>query len=221
LIAALVCPADGRTAPDATLTAVERQTRAPDELLAAPDAGALGGLARDAIAHGADWLWLLDCTALPEPHALQSLLAPLEDLGDMPAPALLASKLVGADGSPDPHSLPLPASSDLDLVVAACERRLLALRVAQPGSLLVHRRAIERWGTPPAGEAALWTARLLTEQPGLLVPGSVAVRQPGGDGARAEISGLWKLLAGDALERNEKPWLAFRLLERTLEALRG
>jgi hypothetical protein len=214
LIAALVCPADGR-APDATLAAVERQTQAPDEVLVAPEPAALPGLARDA-----DWLWLLDCTALPEPEALRSLLAPLDDLGDLPLPALLASKLVGTDGSHDPHSLPLPASSDPDLVVAACERHLLALRVAQPGSLLVHRDAIERYGPPPARDVAVWTARILREQPGLLVPGSVAVRAPGGDGARAEISALWKLLAGDALERREKPWLAFRLLERTLETLR-
>jgi hypothetical protein len=220
LIAALVYPAGAHTATDATLAAVERQTRAPDELLVGPDPAALPGLARDAIARGSDWLWLLDCTALPEPDGLLSLLAPLDDLGDLPEPALLASKLVGTDGAPDSHSLPLPASSDPDLVVAACERRLLALRVAQPGSLLVHRRAIEGWGVPPAGGAALWTARLLTDQPGLLVPASVAVREPNADGARAEISGLWRLLAGNALERGEKPWLAFRLLERTLEALR-
>src|SRR5439155_803778 len=79
-------------------------------------------------------------------------------------------------GAPDPGSLPVPAVA-ADLAVAAVRLRLLAIRAARPGSLLVHRGAIERWGPPPGGgDDLVWTARLLRGRWGVLVPGSVAVR---------------------------------------------
>jgi hypothetical protein len=173
-----------------------------------------------------EWLWLLDDSVSPQPRALESLLDALQRVDRLPAPVLLASKVVTPDGSLDPASLPIPQVLDSDLAVTAFELRLLSLRVARRGSLLVHRRGLERWGLPDERPGDIeWTARLLKHEPGLLVPDSVAVRRPAAGGtnrqrARAEAAGLLRLVLGDALEPREKPWFAYRLAERAAAALR-
>jgi hypothetical protein len=184
--------------------AIGRQTRPPDELVTAADLG-----------RQVDWLWLVDGSTAPEPTALERLLEALELLGSLTPPVLLASKVVTPDGSPDPGSLPIPQILDSDLAVAACERHLLSIRVARRGSLLVHRR-----GLPHAGpERALeWTARLLRDAPGFLVPQSVAVRSPV---RRSDVGALLRLVLSDALAPREKPWFAGRLAETALAALTG
>ncbi len=185
----------------ATVEALERQTRTPDEL-------AVAGRGLPA----AEWFWLLDGMAVPEPTALGRLLEALDRLGPLPSPVLLASKVVTPDGSPEHGSVPVPRVKDPDLTAAAFEQRLLPIRVARRGSLLVHRRGVEERGLPR--DDLRWSARLLKRELGLLVPWSVAVRPP--RPPRRELLGWLALLLSDALETGEKPWFAFRLAEDAL-----
>ena len=53
-------------------------------------------------AAGAEWLWLRDGSAVPAADALERLLDALEHLDGLPAPVLLASRVVGPDGAPVP-----------------------------------------------------------------------------------------------------------------------
>ena len=152
------------------------------ELLELPEnGGSAGGFhagMRQAHAAGFEWLWLMDDDTIPSPTALQELLAAAASLPDGP-PALLASRIVWTDGRLHPMNLPGFERGRPDVVVAAAQRRLLALRTATFPSLLVHRTAVDRHGLPLAGYF-LWsddieyTARILRTDPGYLVPASVA-----------------------------------------------
>jgi hypothetical protein len=171
-------------------------------------------------AGGAEWLWLLDASVEPGPDALERLADVAEDHGPLPAPVLLASRVVAPGGETDLASLPVAEVLDPDLGAEACARRLLAVRVVRPGSLLVRRDVA---GSPPLGGRGFltWSARVLRSGPGLLVPTSVAVRVPGSPQderrrARADLLGLAGLVTGDALAAGEKPWFAFHLAERAL-----
>ena len=58
----------------------------------------------------------------------------------------------------------MPHVFDPDLVVAVFAGRLLPVRLARRGSLLVNRRGFERCGLPRTvffGDDLVWTARLL------------------------------------------------------------
>ena len=173
-----------------------------------------------------DWVWLVDDSVLPTPDALERLLAAVEPLGTpdgLIGPILLASKVVTETGALDPGSLPVAEVGRFDLVVAAYERRLVALRLARRGSLLIHRRAFA--GASAAAPSVLdpdltWTARLLRRELGLLVPGSVVVRIDGAGRAWTPAASF-RLLTGDALAPREKPRFAFRLAEEGVAAARA
>ena len=154
----------------------------------------------------ADWIWVVDDSLAPAPDALECLLAAAADLGPLPSPVLLSSKVVMPDGAPDPASALVPRFMDPDLAIAAAERGLVSLRVVRPGSLLVRRHA-----GAPADDGLAWSARLLKDEPGYLVPASVGVRRTPRRGR--DLRERLALLRGDALERAEKPWFAFRLIE--------
>lgn len=233
----------------AVLEAIEAQTRKPDELIIALPASDATPQSRDpavlpdgarpatgaaealhmALDGEASWLWLLDGSALPAPAALACLLGYV-DLPGMPPPVLLASKVMRQDGSLDPTALPVAQARDPDFAVAAFERRVLSLRMARRGSLLVARSAFEavasRWPhLTPFAEDLEWTARALKHRPGLLVPASIVVRRPpvnrnGLLPDRAEIASRLRLLLGGAIELGDKPWFAFRFLEEALAGLR-
>ncbi len=185
--------------------------------------------------HGAlradtEWLWLLDGSVVPEPEALEHLIGAVGALDALPAPVLLASKVLTPDGSLDPRSLPVPQVFDPDLVVAVFDRRLVPVRLARRGSLLVNRRGFEAFRLPRTGSVffgddLVWTARLLRSEPGLLVPRSVAVRRPASGRAaardrRASVTDGLRLLLSDGLTLGEKPWFAGRLAEELAAALR-
>jgi hypothetical protein len=203
----VVSPAHGNQAVAATLQALERQTRAPDQVVTAATAN---GETR--------WLWLLDGSAVPEPGALESLLEVAERPDPLPSPVLLASKVVMPDGSPDPGSLPVARFLDPDLAVAAVERRVLSIRIARRGSLLVDSRVLE--GVDSFDLDLEWTSRVLKGRPGVLVPASVAVRRSRVEPRRPELRGLLELVVGAGLETREKPWYGFRLAEEMLAARR-
>jgi GT2 family glycosyltransferase len=172
-----------------------------------------------ALESDATWFWLLDDSVEPQPEALERLLELLDRWDGLPSPALLASKVVGPDGSPDPAAFPVPrVVDDQDLVVAAFERNVFPIRIARAGSLLVSRRAVTAFGLPAPGRDLDWTARVLKDGLGLLVPDSVVTRPPADAGL--ELGGRLRLLLGSSLRPGEKPLFAFRLAEALLDRLR-
>lgn len=229
-VRALVLPAEHRVVPPETLERVEGQTRRPDEVVAVRHVAALLDAVSSTLEDGMDWLWFLDGSALPEPDALEHLVGAIGRLELLPEPAVLTSRILLPGGSLDPDSLPVPHIFNPDLIFAAFDQRLLPVRVVRRGSMLVHRRGIERCGLPNLGfvffgDDLVWNARLLRPQPGLLVPGSVVVRTPASPRIaarrrRASILSGGRLLLSDGLLGGEKPWFAGRLAEETVGVLR-
>lgn len=190
--------------------ALAGQTRPVDERLAAGTGPhALRDGLRRALGGGAEWFWLLGRAAAPTPTALECLLAPLASPTTLPAPAILAGRLVDADGAPAEPVTTWPRLTDKEVAVAAAEHGLVSIRAARQGSLLVHRRAVEEHGLPRVryegwGDDIEWTARLLEREAGYLVPGSIAVRRsPGVAGIRP---GGWRRSANAAEMLIRGPW---------------
>lgn len=223
-------PAEDGEGVEPTLEALERQTHSPDEVVVVRHAAGFEDAIRGALRGGTEWIWLLDGSVAPAPEALERLLDAPGAVDALPAPVLLASKVLSPDGSLDPGSVPVPYVSDPDLVVAVFDRRLLPIRLARRGSLLVNRSGFERDGLPRTGSVffgddLVWTARLLKPEPGLLVPASIAVRRPASHRAaerrrRASVGAGLRLLLSDGLGAVEKPWFAGRLAEELIAVLR-
>ncbi len=203
------------------------QTRAPDAVVAIPmDRTALSqAVAAAAGAGDATWLWLLDAGVDPAPDALQELLEPLGELAALGDPPLLAGKVTGGDGHLDRSLPPWPRLLAREVAITGAEHRLAALRAARYGSLLVDRRAVQRHGPPRvdfagAGDDLEWTGRILRDDPGFLVPRSVAVRRcdPATDAA-AFTRNRVRILRGEGWQGQEKAWFAFLLAQDTAGAL--
>ncbi|MGI8557949.1 MAG: glycosyltransferase family 2 protein [Solirubrobacteraceae bacterium] len=182
---------------------------------------------------GADWIWLMDDDTMPTPTALQELLAVSDD-GDACCPALLASKVVWTDGRLHPMNYPGFERRRTDLVIAASERALMPLRTATFVSLLVHRRTVDKHGLP-LKRYFLWsddieyTARILREDTGYLVPASVTVhktKQPytaittSSDRFYFHVRNTLYMLRGTAWAPREKPSLLFSLAVTVVAYLR-
>lgn len=205
--------------PDAsTLTAVEGQSRPADRVISHE------GTWHDAVlaagTQAADWLWLVEGGVVPEPSALAELLAPLAADGDLPAPALLSSKVLGPSGDMDEALAPWPPLLDRDVAIAAARHRLASLRMARWGSLLVRADAAEAHGPPRSAfsggaDDLEWTVRILRDAPGYLVPKSVARtprRSPGLIGRPREVRDRLRMLRGPGWVAQEPVWFAFMLM---------
>lgn len=204
-----------RTQRDADLTrgALAEQTRRPEHAVLVSTRSA--AVPTD----GVGWIWLLDEGVLPHPGALEAFLEALERSHGLAAPALLAGQVVAPDGSLHAGSQPYPMVRDPDLVAEAFERRMAPVRLAPGGSLLVDARAFGAVAGS-GGDPLLWSARLLVDRLGLLVPASVAVRRSARGGVQ-ERGGAWfGLLAGDALEPRDRAYLALRFAESASAGLR-
>lgn len=170
----------------------------------------------EAVGSGAEWIWLLDAGAEPRPSALAEMLAALEARADLPAPALVAGKLVGPDGRIVPSRAPWPPLLDREVVIAAARHHLVSLRMARWGSMLVHRDVVARHGAPRADFAGAddleWTARILKDDYGYLAPRSVAdiVDAPGPGGAE-DVRDRARMVRGTAWVAQEPVWFAFML----------
>jgi len=135
---------------------------------------------RDAHARGFDWLWVMDDDTVPTPRALERLLAAGATRPGGRPPAILASRVVWTDDRLHPKNLPFPRTDagHREALVDAAGRGLLLIRAATFVSILVHRRAIDAHGLPHAhyfiwGDDGEFTARVLRDEPGYLVPDSV------------------------------------------------
>ena len=176
------------------------------------------------------WTWLRDGTAEPAPDALDRLLEALGRLDGLPAPVLLASKVVDEAGALVPALAPWYLRDDAARAMDAAGRGLLPVRAARTSSVLVRTdalaRAGRRRGVPPGAAALEWTARVLRGAPGYLVPASVAVARtaPGGSadalgaGPRADLLAAGALIASPAFAPREKARIALEVSSRALGA---
>ena len=156
------------------------------EVVALPEnEGSSGGFhegMKAAIERGVDWLWVMDDDTIPAQDALEKLLDAPSQLNGMPQPSLLASKVLWTDGQLHPMNWPAPYLGDLDLFLDGVERGLLPIRANTFPSLLVKREAVERHGPPRKGfwiwaDDIDFTQRILRDEPGYLVPQSVALHK--------------------------------------------
>jgi GT2 family glycosyltransferase len=195
------------------------------ELLALPvNEGSSGGFhegMKAAVQEGYDWLWVMDDDTIPAGDALEKLLDAPQHLNGMPKPSLLASKVLWTDGKLHPMNWPAPHMGDLDLFLDGVERTIIPIRSNTFPSLLVRRESVERHGPPRKGfwiwaDDIDFTQRILRDEPGYLVPQSIAVHKtatahkPWEGGQRfyyAVRNGVF-ILRGDTLRWKEKiGWL--------------
>ncbi|KAB2347859.1 glycosyltransferase [Actinomadura rudentiformis] len=216
-VAAVVVTYNRRELLDEALAALRDQTRVPDrfivvdnassdgtaalirdrfpdvELLELPrNVGGAGGFAAGiarALDAGMDLLWLLDDDTVPEPGALQALLAAREaGAGEDGPPTLVASRVVWTDGRAHPMNTPRPkpraTAAEWEIARAA---GCVPIRSASFVSVLVDAAVVRRRGLPVA-DYFLWnddfefTTRLLRGRRGLLCDDSVVVHKTKGFG---------------------------------------
>jgi hypothetical protein len=153
-------------------------------------------------AAGADWVWIVGPGSTPAPDGLETLVAALERLDGLPRPVLLA----GTTG--EALDAPWPRFGDKGLEVAAVERGLVAVRATTCASVLVDAAALGQEPLPAGWAAEIaFTARLLRDRPGYLVPESRATRSLPAPSARDRLrvlaTGRWRFAEG--------AWAAVRL----------
>jgi hypothetical protein len=171
-----------------------------------------------ALATDAEWIWVLDGTAVPRPGALDALLAGVGRVDGLPQPALLTGVVVTAQGRVDPNRPPWYRRFQIDVALASAESSLLPVR-GSTAPVLVRREAaaadLPRRGAPVAPGAVLeWSARLLRSRTGYMVPDS----ESDGHGTRRdpmlEPATAARLLGGRALVRLDRVGLVLELCER-------
>lgn len=164
----------------------------------------------------AEWLWLLDGTAIPRPGALAALLGALERLTPIVVPAVLASRVVTPEGALAPTHVPLAPQGEQALSIRTVAERVLHVRAVAGGSLLV-RAALAPDRTPARPAATMaWSAAVLRDVPGFLVPDSVADAWAGRYRRRRERLLVAGALIGrpGGLRTRERLRVAARTLER-------
>jgi GT2 family glycosyltransferase len=151
------------------------------ELLALPaNVGGAGGFCRGierAHAQGYDWLWLMDDDTIANGHSLANLLAGAARAPGG-APLLVSSQVRWKDERLHPMNFPVPRWRSGRDLADGVSGGLLALRYTTFVSVAVHRRAIDRFGLPLEhyfiwGDDVEFTARILRDEPGYLVPESI------------------------------------------------
>lgn len=176
-ICAVVVTHDRRDLLRECVTALEGQTRAPQEILVVDNASSDGTAAMlaadfpDVVVHrleenggssggfhegirfahgrGFDWLWLMDDDTLPTPSALERLLEGRDTASSVAEPAtVLASRVLWTDGRLHPMNTTAPALQRMDDLVEGTAHGLLLIRSASYVSLLLHSGAVERHGLP-------------------------------------------------------------------------
>jgi hypothetical protein len=205
------------------------QTVVPGELIEVAEPLRAAALGRDA-----EWLWLLDGTALPRPDTLASLLEAAAVVDGVPAPAILASAVVGPDGAAVPGHAAWHRRGGTDVAMRAARSGLLPIRAARGGSLLVRAQAARAagppWrGTTGPGAALEWTARILRDGHGYLVTASRADAAMPAPWAHAALGRTPSedarltaaMLLGGACAPKERLWIAGEAVGRAANGLRS
>ena len=216
-VAAVVVAHDRRKLLAEALTALGAQSRPPDVLIVVDNAssdgtpdmvrdrfpyvdlvalpyntGGAGGFAAgiaEAMRRDVGAVWLLDDDAVPEPQALEALLAARAGYPAPHRPTLVASRVLWTDGRPHPMNTPRrkPAASAAELAAAEAVG-CVPVRSASFVSVLLDAAVIRERGLPVA-DYFLWnddfeyTTRLLRGRRGLLCPASVVVHKTRAFGA--------------------------------------
>lgn len=194
------------------------QEGAPPVVLG-PPAPFLGAALRALDGVRSPWVWLVHAGTVPRPGALAALLRATDV---SPRALLLAGLVLDTDGGLHPDALPRHEIFEKQLTLDAAQGGIVHLRTIAHGSLLVAVEARERFaasGRPSSadGDVLRWSTRVLRspEDPGYLVPDSVAVRAaaPLGPAARrARWVGRARLLAmRGGWTATERLWEAFVL----------
>lgn len=188
---------------------------------------------RRAHADGFDWIWLMDDDTIPTPTCLQALLEAAEAVADQ-TPALLSSKCIWSDGQLHPMNYQGFERTRTAAVIEASILGLMPLRTATFVSLLVSRRAVDQYGLPLRryflwGDDIEYTARILRQDTGYLVPASLALHKTQrpytaisatGDRFYFHVRNSLYMLRGTAWAPREKPSLVFSLVMSTFAYLR-
>ena len=127
---------------------------------------------------GHEWLWLMDDDCLVEPTSLSSLLDAYKTFSVEQAPVLLCSRVQWTDGRLHPLNVVAIKERDPDFLYLSASLKTLSIRCATFVSLLAHRSAVDIYGLPNAVyflwmDDIEWTARVLRQSKGVLVPASV------------------------------------------------
>jgi len=177
-----------------------------------------------------DWLWVMDDDTIAAPNALEELFIARSKFDVERQPRLLASKITWTDESLHPMNLPKAKSSSVSSLIYSAEHSTLSLRSTSFVSLLIHRSLVEQYGLPIAGyfiwnDDAEYTARILRNEFGVLVPKSIAVHKTVKRYASFSDAGpryyfearnkLWMLTRSNAWSAEEKLKLSLLFLKTT------
>jgi len=175
-----------------------------------------------ALETGAEWVWVLDGSAVPEPGALEALLAAARRLAGTADPRALASRIVDDDGQLAAAHLPLPPGGRAStVVIRTAERRVLHVRAVSSASVLLTREAVGLGAARFRPEAGLaWTARMLTHGGGFVVPDSVAHAREAGPSAAARGRSILSLVLSRGIDPRERLQLAAGLAETLVQRAR-
>jgi GT2 family glycosyltransferase len=165
---------------DGTPEMVRTEFPRADLLRLPANVGGAGGFCRGierAHAQGYDWLWLMDDDTIANGESLANLLAGAARAPGG-APLLVSSQVRWKDERLHPMNIPVPRWRSRRDVADGVSGGLLALRYTTFVSVAVHRRAIDRFGLPLEhyfiwGDDVEFTARILRDEPGYLVPESI------------------------------------------------
>lgn len=192
--------------------------------------GELAAAVAAARARDEAWIWFVDSWTVPAPDTLAELLAVARSRPtEGSAPVLLASRVLDVAGRLHPDATPRHEVFEKQRTVDAAQHHLVHLRTARAGSVLVAGAFLRRHDGPRSDLAAgsdmlEWSVRLLRrwEDPGYLVPSSVAVRraQPRPPSLRRWATSA-RVAASPGWSPVERLWEVFQLGESLPEALRG
>jgi GT2 family glycosyltransferase len=188
------------------------------------------GIDRAVNTHEAEWVWVMDDDTIPHSSALAALLAARAAARE--TPAILASRVIWTDGLDHPMNMPrrkpfAPATELRDAAAIGA----FPVRSTSFVSMLVEAAAVETDGLPVA-EYFIWnddfefSARILRQRRGLLVPDSVVVHKtksrsdtdvdPGERFYYEVRNKLWLFRSSDALGWYERPIYAAATARRWL-----
>jgi len=172
-----------------------------------------------AYAHGYEWLWIMDDDCIPAPTALAALIDAYHAFPAAIAPWLLASRVDWSDNQLHPLNFVSVKNFNKEFLYTAPLYGCMSMRSATFVSLLVHRRAVSSHGLPNTiyflwHDDVEWTARVLKEANGVLVPASVVEHRTDKKVATLEApparfyfhvrNALWTLLASNCYNRRER-----------------
>lgn len=174
------------------------------ELLALPqNTGGAGGFyhgIKRAYEEGADWIWVMDDDCIPEPDALEKLMAAVQSAPESERENIgfLSSRVLWKDRSPCLMNLPVPHA--LWIEPHAISSNLSRLAGASFVSMLISRKAVEKIGLP-VKEFFIWfddseySHRISESMPCYLVSDSVVIHETPQNIAALDFSHLNKTSA--------------------------